>query len=65
MVYGNCPHCNAPYDRQLPCECDLKLIAQKTPTPPPPPPPPTPPPTHSKNLLNNHLTQLFSCFFIK
>ena len=60
MVYGNCPHCNAPYDRPLPCECDLKSIAQNT-----TPPPTTPPPTQSKNLLNNHLTQLFSCFFIK
>ena len=30
MVYENCPHCNAPYDRLLPCECDLKSIAQKT-----------------------------------
>lgn len=63
MVYGNCPHCNAPYDRLLPCKCDSKSIAQKTPTPPPPQP--TLPPTQRKNLLNNHLTQLFSCFFIK
>ena len=54
MVYGNCPHCNAPYDRPLPCECDLKSIAQKT--------PPLPPPPQNKNLLNNYLTQLFSCF---
>ena len=56
MVYGNCPNCNAPYDRPLPCECDLKSIAQNT--------LPSSPPKKQKSIKWSLVTT-FSCFFIK
>ncbi len=30
MVYGNCPNCGASYCRILPCQCDLRDVAQMT-----------------------------------